>query len=810
MGGIPAPPIGAPGGIVATTDAAVAAVPSPNGVELGEATRPRRRLRFTVESLLYAAIIVAAILTRFWDLGSRALHHDESLHSYFSWLLATGQGYTHDPLMHGPFLFHFNALLYMLFGATDATSRATAAIAGVATVAMPWMLRGPRQLGRWGALFASFLLLISPSILYQSRYIRHDIFTVAGALLLFIAIVRYVDRPQRRWLVTMGVTLGFLLANHEIIFGIAAIFVAVIAGALCFGPLRRAGVVAVLVGAAALAVLRIVPRLTSEPLPAIPWRNPTQEDQRDFYIALFTHPLIIALLLLAVVGVAAIALVIVRQYGPERPPEGWIDRIFGGGADGSVQEAMRTALHDRQGLWLAFSALVIVFAVLFTTMFTNLYGLASGTVSTDGTLLYWLGQHDYRRGEQPWFYYLLLFPQYEFIPVLLGTTMSLVVLVRAVRVILGRAAMGPRFFTQMLLAIWYAGIFASLSWAGEKMPWLVVHITLPAILLAAALLGELAERWRPTARDLLERGRDRAGGWGWPEWAVTLGLLLAGGCWILIAGRLTYGQFTPSTDPGGWTRTLTSNETASWWLLAVPPAIALAALVAGVATRGVRRTGEAALTALVAGLAFLQVHTAWRLTYLEGDVPKDMLVYTQTAPDVTRVVDEMTALSETMTGGKGLEIWYDDNNGVSWPMQWYLRDFPNKHLYGSSLTTTPTAPIVLAGGDNVSAVQSAMQGYTAQSYVLRWWFPEDIYRNFAIAPELRPGRSAWTSVDAPHGIGAIAGSVWTSVRNLFTPEGQAQVYRLLMYRDLPDRIDSYRFTLYVRNDLLPLFNSLRY
>ncbi|HET7092300.1 MAG TPA: TIGR03663 family protein, partial [Thermomicrobiales bacterium] len=133
-----------------------------------------------------------------------------------------------------------------------------------------------------------------------------------------------------------------------------------------------------------------------------------------------------------------------------------------------------------------------------------------------------------------------------------------------------------------------------------------------------------------------------------------------------------------------------------------------------------------------------------------------------------------------------------------------------RHLYGSSLTTTPTAPIVLAGGDNVGAVQAAMQGYTAQPYVLRWWFPEEVYRNFAIAPELRPGRSAWASVDQPHGVGDILGSVWTSVRNLFTPQGQAQVYRLLMYRDLPDRIDSYGFTLYIRNDLLPLYNSLRY
>ena len=105
-------------------------------------------------------------------------------------------------------------------------------------IALPILLRGERHLGRWGALTASTLFLISPALLYQSRYIRHDIFTVVGALVLFIAIMRYIERPARGWLITIGATLGFLLTNHEIVFGIAAIFFAIIAGALLWGRLR--------------------------------------------------------------------------------------------------------------------------------------------------------------------------------------------------------------------------------------------------------------------------------------------------------------------------------------------------------------------------------------------------------------------------------------------------------------------------------------------------------------------------------------------------------------------------------------------
>ena len=52
--------------------------------------------------------------------------------------------------MHGPFLFHANALVYLLFGDSDATSRFLPALAGVMLVGAPWLLRGqrlPRPLG---------------------------------------------------------------------------------------------------------------------------------------------------------------------------------------------------------------------------------------------------------------------------------------------------------------------------------------------------------------------------------------------------------------------------------------------------------------------------------------------------------------------------------------------------------------------------------------------------------------------------------------------------------------------------------------
>ena len=51
-------------------------------------------------------------------------------------------------------------------------------------------------LGRLGALAASALVLISPYVLYYSRYIRHDIQVFAWTLLAIVAIFR-LDQPGR-------------------------------------------------------------------------------------------------------------------------------------------------------------------------------------------------------------------------------------------------------------------------------------------------------------------------------------------------------------------------------------------------------------------------------------------------------------------------------------------------------------------------------------------------------------------------------------------------------------------------------------
>src|SRR4030042_6641433 len=77
----------------------------------------------SIEKIIFAVILIIAIFTRFYLLEPRVMSHDETSHTYFSWLFYKGLGYAHDPVTHGPMQFHLVALSYFLFGDSDTTAR---------------------------------------------------------------------------------------------------------------------------------------------------------------------------------------------------------------------------------------------------------------------------------------------------------------------------------------------------------------------------------------------------------------------------------------------------------------------------------------------------------------------------------------------------------------------------------------------------------------------------------------------------------------------------------------------------------------
>jgi predicted membrane-bound mannosyltransferase len=544
--------------------------------------------------------------------------------------------------------------------------------------------------------------------------------------------------------------------------------------------------------------------------PAIPWKNAGAEETALYYEHLLLHPLVASILLLGVAFVVA-CFVVMRRSVPSATARkhGYMESIFAGTPAGSVDRGVLHAWRDRIGVGYGALAGITILVSLFTTLFTNLHGLATMTYAPDGTLLYWLGQQNVRRGSQPWFYFFTESIQYEWLAIIFGGAAAIVTLVRLIRASRGGNP-GPNLLFHTFLAVWFGFLFLVLSWAGEKMPWLIVHFTLPAILLGATLINELVDgaiAWN-------RRGARRSE--LLPSRLVMIGLsgamvILAGG-WFMLASRLTAGKFTAGVG-GNLVRRLTPATLDNWWTLAVPPIAVLGLIGLAIWLVGVRRTAYSAIVGMVIIASLFQVHAGFRLAYLEGDIAKDTLIYNTTSPDTNQLVRDLGQMSNLYLGDTSLEIGYD--GCTQWPLNWYLRDFPNARRVSEVSNNATNLPPVIIGVpsdfDASCTLPVDLANYTEQTYVLRWHEPEyAIYRQFAIAPELEPQQSAWGREENPHGLLDIAKSVFNSFWTLTETDGQKRAFRLLMFREMPAGLNAYEFRVYVRNDMLPYYNAVRY
>lgn len=399
------------------------------------------RARLNWEIGLYALLVVAAAILRFWDLGGRAIQHDESLYAYYSWYFLAYGSYHHDPMMHGPFFFHVTPLVYLVFGASDYTVRILPALLGTALVGMPLFLRP--WLGRWGSLAAAAMLAFSPSLLYFSRFARNDILVAVWTLGLVICLWRYLAerRPRYLYLGAAFLSLGFCTKETTYI------TVAILGGFLL-----------VIGGADLVRRLADGVRLHGLSPPA----------EYLLVMGTLTLPLLAA-------GITI--------------PLGWLGvNLASPGTNGIAIGAATVlalfAIAIFLGLrwdwrrWLVCALIFYgIFTLLYTSLFTNLPGFASGLW---GSLDYWIRQQALERGNQPWYYYLMILSVYEFLPLAFGAV-----------AIVYYAIKGNLF--SCFLVYWTLASLVLYSYAGEKMPWLVLHIALPLILLAGMFLGGVVE-----------------------------------------------------------------------------------------------------------------------------------------------------------------------------------------------------------------------------------------------------------------------------------------------------------------------------
>ncbi len=471
-------------------------------------------------------------------------------------------------------------------------------------------------------------------------------------------------------------------------------------------------------------------------------------------------------------------------------------------------------------LWLKNAFLFYaVYVFFYTTMFTYTNGFFSGIV---GSLGYWLSQQGENRGTQPLYYFALVqLPVYEYLGVL-GTILA-VYFGSKYRKFAHKPGISPAeqpsdgfsqeepaevssqsfheegnstestltatssisspfslttFYEKsqplpVLLFLVYWGITSLIAFsiAGEKMPWLTVHITLGFLLAGGWGIGYLIDttRWKDVLR---------------PEGWIGLAILPV----FLTSTSMALGSVLGSNPPFAG-NSLTQLQATGQFLLSTLTALATLAGIFYVfrnwETRQVLRLGTLTIFAI---LTILTARTAYRASFINYDYPTEYLVYAHAAPGPKQVLKQVEEISQRLTKGRDLVVAYSGD--ANYPFIWYLRYYPNARAFGSQPTRDlREAAVIIAGEDVFNKIDPVVGDNYIQFEYMRLWWPMEDYKNLT----------------------------WERIRNAITsPDYRAALWDIWLNRDyrkyaqLTNRTDltlenwspAARMRLYIRKDVI--------
>lgn len=821
----------------------------------------------TNEVAIFAGIILLAIVTRFYDLGTRVMSHDESLHTYFSWLLYRGQGYQHTPMMHGPFQFHIISLIYFLFGVSDFTARIPAVLFSIGIVWMIWYWR--RYLGTWGMLVAGFLMVISPYMLYYGRYVRNESFVGFSGVVLLYSILRYMESGEKKYLyfVTLATLLHFTSKETAFIYTAQALlflgiyFIARITRKPWEEQyvLYRVFIIALVAVALFVSIgvgFSLIAR-NAETISSAETAAPSNPAGTAMPIDSAGQSTLPATILFVLAGVGLVAAIVVLFIG-----YGWANLLKERSFEliiliGTFVLPMLIPLPikllesrlnviiptdaasvnglDARSLWIiggfvaAFFAVSIavgllwsrdwwkygviywgIFTILYTTVFTNAPGFFTGLI---GSLGYWLVQQGVERGSQPEYYYVLIqIPMYEYLPAI-GTLVALVLglnklfgqkqavaesdAVEKTDIALeaeakpessesGEAGGESNFGAFFGLMSWWSIVsIITLTVAGERMPWLTLHMAWPMIIMTGWAVGQIIESVSARLADtklqqaILSvlvlavfsvsafqairslygatppfQGTELAqlqatSAFIFPLLAMILsGVLIAylmkddiPGLSIValfILALITLGSsiingatlITNSALVGMDPASLTPDRIK--FLLAL---VGLIGSIGGIAfIARATRTGAfvGIFTLTVFGLLAMQtMRTSFRANYINYNDATEYLVYAHGAGGIKEVMAQVEEISKRTAGGLNAVIAYDasaPDTGVSWPMVWYLRDYTALRSFDQPTRSLREAVAVIVDQKNFDKIEPALgNGFYKFDYIRMWWPNQDYF-----------------------------------------------------------------------------------
>ena len=729
-----------------------------------------RTRELDVYTILFIILIILAVFTRFYDLGARVMSHDETTHVYFSWLFEQNGTYSHDPLSHGPLQFHLVALSYFLFGSSDASARFAAAIGGVLAVGMMWYFQ--RWLGKKGAVLAGLFMLLSPFMLYYSRYVRNELLVVPQVLLMFLAMFRYLETRKPKWLYLFSLSLTLHFTTKETAYIHTAVLLIFLAALALWQWFRHSWNTrmhrGLFYGGFGITAFGLVSMLYG------------YLQSREAEIALTANgtemgsvPSMIAFmgLIILILGVILVLAALVMEFGRRlRTDFPLFDLLV---IAGTMVLPLLSALPAVMLGWdpLAYydplslqrTTLVVValagmsaaigltwdwrrwsisaaifylpFLVLQTSFFTNGTGLATGLV---GSLGYWLAQQAVERGGQPRYYYVLLqIPVYEFLPAL-GVAVAAFTGLFKQRETNEIAPMAgplpdrdepynvkPLFI--VFLGYWTLMNVLAFSFAGERMPWITVHLVLPMILLSGWAFGRFLDHldWTFMRR---QQG----------------GLVAALAAILLLAVFRAAGMLLGGSPPFSGTAIVQLQDSMNFLATAISAVIAAVFLFKVARKWSMRQLARLGAGIGLAALVALTARTAFRAAFVNYDEATEFLVYAHSATGPKTALTQIEDLSVRLTGEEGLRIAYD--NETTYPFWWYLRNYSNAMNFGANPSRDLlNYPVILAGEPNWARIDPLVADrYEVFEYNRIWWPMQDYWnlsweriKGYLTSPEYR-------------------------------------------------------------------------
>jgi uncharacterized protein (TIGR03663 family) len=666
---------------------------------------------------IVAAIALFGAFLRLYQLDYMAFHHDESIHAYYAHQIYQGNmtAYKYDPTYHGPFLYHYGALFFTLFGDSDTAARLPFVSFGLLMMYFVWRLRP--WIGTYGAVFSLLLVSISPTLSYFSRFARNDIYIATAALGILVFALEFLrDRKHSQliwmtfWLALMycikenSYMTGFILGSFITFYGVYYI--------LSSGSLMRKDALAsifvdrspfvkitalyAVFSCAAFSLVYFVTRAFADgAYPKNPNRSLALSHMYNLrtawseYIAehAWVQPFWIMLF-----GGVTVMLMLALAWTRSR-----FETI-----DANQSLVSRIAKNNVGVLAAIFVALA-TYAFLFTTMGYNSGGMKAGVVDY---LLYWMGQQDNPRIAGAPTYFLPRLFIYELSAVLIGVIAYFVYTLR------GFGLMGCVSFQFAIGAVVWVYSRVILYHGSSS---LVTTLLITAILLILAGLALIASFFfNPFKAENADAATKDAPAFA-PDGVRSFFIY-----WTLTS-VLIYAML---------------HEKVPWLLTHQAfPLIMLAGVFLGDVFSQIKiGVWRNAFLIVVVVLGAYQARTSILLDFYNPDNPRELMVYTQSDHSVKTLVEEIErtamllgpdyhpAFSHTRPK-KTIAVIHDDP--ASWPYSWYLRNYnylaiSPQQMPPSNVSDVPFA--ILNPG-----IENRMGAWTKGKYIKQrmphraWW-----------------------------------------------------------------------------------------